>query len=161
MSFKVIHSALNTEKETSDLMSLLNHYATDIMGGGEELSPYVQEHLISRLQKRTDAVIVLTYHEEEAVGLAISFEGFSTFYAKPLLNIHDFVVRSDYRGQGIAKLMLDKVEAIAKERDCCKLTLEVLQGNTRAQKVYIDFGFDNYQLEDSMGHALFLQKKLG
>jgi ribosomal protein S18 acetylase RimI-like enzyme len=161
MSFTVIHSLLNTEKETTDIMSLLNHYATDIMGGGEELSSYVQAHLISKLQQRTDVVVVMVYHEQEAVGLSLSFEGFSTFYAKPLLNIHDFIVRSDYRGQGIAKLILDKIEAIAKERDYCKLTLEVLQGNTRAQKVYFDFGFDNYQLEDSMGHALFLQKKLG
>jgi len=57
-------------------------------------------------------------------------------------------------------LILEKVEAIAIERGYCKLTLEVLEGNVRAQKVYKDFGFASYVLDYEMGRALFLDKKL-
>ncbi len=159
MDFKTIQSDLNP-KEAKDLIDLLGHYAQDIMGGGEELSEYVKTNLAEKLKKRTDAVIVIAYLGEQAIGLAICFEGFSTFSAKPLLNIHDFVVKSEFRGQGVAKLLLEKIMAIAKERDCCKITLEVLQGNQRAIKIYRDFGFDNYQLDAQMGHALFLQKTI-
>jgi len=56
--------------------------------------------------------------------------------------------------------MLALVERIAVERGACKLTLEVLSGNTSATKLYRRLDFDNYQLEPSMGHALFMQKWL-
>jgi ribosomal protein S18 acetylase RimI-like enzyme len=103
-------------------------------------------------------VILLAYGGDNALGLVIAFEGFSTFYAMPLMNIHDFVVEEASRGKGIARLMLDKIEEIALERGCCKLTLEVLEGNERAQKVYQKFA--SYVLDPEMGRALFLDKKL-
>jgi ribosomal protein S18 acetylase RimI-like enzyme len=56
--------------------------------------------------------------------------------------------------------MLDKLEEIARSKGCCKLCLEVLEGNVRAQKVYKSFGFASYQLDPSMGKALFWNKKL-
>ena len=87
-------------------------------------------------------------------------EGFSTFVCKPLLNIHDVYVSPDFRGQGIAGQLFADAESIAKSRGCCKLTLEVLQGNTRAQAVYTRLGFSGYELTPEMGHALFWEKKL-
>ncbi|HTF80694.1 MAG TPA: GNAT family N-acetyltransferase [Cytophagales bacterium] len=160
MNIRVIHSDLSSAKEGTDLITLLSHYAEDIMGGGESLSEYVKGHLIQELKKRNDALVILAYIDEEAAGLAICFEGFSTFYAKPLINIHDLVVKEQYRGLGLAKALLHKIESIAKDRNCCKLTLEVLQGNQRAQNVYQAFGFRNYQLDEGMGNALFLHKAL-
>ena len=142
------------------ILTLLNAYACDIMGGGESLSEYVQENLIDELSKRSDVLIVLAYDDGKPIGLAISFEGFSTFYAQPLLNIHDFVVIPEYRRKGVAKLILEKIESISKQRNYCKLTLEVLEGNVRAQKVYKDFGFASYVLDDQMGRGLFFDKKL-
>jgi hypothetical protein len=43
---------------------------------------------------------------------------------------------------------------------CCKLTLEVLSGNTTAQTSYQRFGFAQYQLDPAAGQALFMQKWL-
>jgi ribosomal protein S18 acetylase RimI-like enzyme len=56
--------------------------------------------------------------------------------------------------------MLAEVEAIARERGACKLTLEVLQGNAPAIKLYERIGFAGYQLDPAMGQAQFLQKWL-
>jgi ribosomal protein S18 acetylase RimI-like enzyme len=56
--------------------------------------------------------------------------------------------------------MLEKVEELALEKGCCKLTLEVLQGNTIAQNSYEKFGFANYVLDPEMGSAMFWQKAL-
>jgi ribosomal protein S18 acetylase RimI-like enzyme len=151
---------LNDSKDAKDVLNLLNHYATDIMGGAKELSEYTQSHLIAALEQRKDAIILLAFDNATAVGLVIAFEGFSTFYAKPLINIHDIVVLIDYRGKGIAKLLLEEIERIAKERDCCKLTLEVLEGNKRAQSIYKTFGFNGYELDEKTGKALFWEKKL-
>src|SRR5690606_23942155 len=97
---------------------------------------------------------------DEPAGLAICFEGFSSFYCMPLLNIHDLVVLEKYRGLGISHKLLARVEELAKQNGCCKLTLEVLEGNVIAQKAYRSFGFKGYELVAEMGHAMFWQKKL-
>jgi ribosomal protein S18 acetylase RimI-like enzyme len=56
--------------------------------------------------------------------------------------------------------MLGLVEQLARARGACKLTLEVLEGNVPAQKLYRRLGFDNYQLDPAMGQAQFMQKWL-
>ncbi|MFL5729447.1 MAG: GNAT family N-acetyltransferase [Cytophagaceae bacterium] len=157
---QVLTADLKNSGHGKAILDLLSHYATDIMGGGENLSEDVKENLIARLAATASAVIILAYDGETPVGLSICFMGFSTFSAKPLLNIHDFVVTESHRGKGIAKLMLEKLEEIARSKGCCKLTLEVLEGNLRAQKVYHSFGFASYELDKTMGKALFLNKKL-
>jgi len=159
-SFEVVQADLFNSTETNDILRLLSSYAVDIMGGGEDLSDEVRKKLIPALQKRSGVFIFLAYHESTAIGLAICFEGFSTFYAQPLINIHDFVVEKNYRGQGIAKLLLQKIEQKANTIGACKLTLEVLEGNVRAQNVYKAFGFAGYELDKSMGKAIFMDKKL-
>ena len=60
-------------------------------------------------------------------GVAICFEGFSTFACKPLLNIHDFCVKAEFRRRGLAMAMLMHIEIFARSIGCCKLTLEVLR----------------------------------
>jgi ribosomal protein S18 acetylase RimI-like enzyme len=77
-----------------------------------------------------------------------------------LVNVHDVAVLDGFRGQRIAERMLALVEDIARERGACKLTLEVLQGNMGALRLYTRVGFASYQLDPAMGNAQFLQKKL-
>jgi ribosomal protein S18 acetylase RimI-like enzyme len=56
--------------------------------------------------------------------------------------------------------MLEMVESIARERGACKLTLEVLSGNSSAMRLYDRVGFAQYQLDPAAGKAEFLQKWL-
>ena len=156
----IVQADLDNPLHASAVVELLDLYAQDPMGGGEPLSVYTQQHLIEQLKDRGDVVIVLAFEQQQAVGLINCFEGFSTFLCKPLLNIHDVTVHPQYRGKGIASKMLALVERIAKQRDCCKLTLEVLQGNAVAQSAYKKAGFKGYQLDPEMGQALFWEKKL-
>jgi GNAT superfamily N-acetyltransferase len=94
------------------------------------------------------------------VGLIDCFAGFSTFAAKPLLNVHDIVVRQGLRGKGIGQALLAWAEERAKQLGCCKLTLEVLSNNTRAMSSYTQAGFAPYVLDPAAGHALLMQKFL-
>lgn len=159
-NIQIIEADLFNEDCASDILSLLTVYATDIMGGGKDLSEEVKKRLISALQDRNGVYVFLAYYENKAVALAICFEGFSTFYAQPLINIHDFVVDRPYRRNGIARLLLNAIEDKARSIGACKLTLEVLEGNKRAQDVYNAFGFAGYELDKSMGKAMFMDKKL-
>ncbi|PKL74134.1 MAG: GNAT family N-acetyltransferase, partial [Candidatus Melainabacteria bacterium HGW-Melainabacteria-1] len=56
--------------------------------------------------------------------------------------------------------ILQKVEDIARRLGCCKMTLEVLEGNAVAVNLYRSLGFRNYELDPAMGRAYFLEKKL-
>lgn len=143
-----------------DMGYLLNHYARDPMGGGAALPGEITESLASELHKRPHAFTVLGYVDGEPAGMVNCFELFSTFAGKPLVNIHDVMVVAPFRGRGLSHRMLDKVEAIAVERGCCKLTLEVLEGNKTASALYESRGFAGYQLRPEMGRALFWEKPL-
>ena len=142
------------------LLGLLDGYARDPMGGGEPLSAFALNNLPAALAGRPTLFSVLAFDSTLPVGLINCVEGFSTFACQPLVNVHDVVVAASHRGQGIAEKMLVKVEAIARERGACKLTLEVLSGNHSAQKLYRRVGFDNYQLDPGIGQAQFMQKWL-
>lgn len=140
------------------ILGLLDHYARDPMGGGQALSEYTLQNLIPELQKHYGAFSVLAYENDMPVGLVNCFQSFSTFKCRPLINIHDVIVRKSHRGNGLAEKMLERVQQHAKEIGCCKLTLEVLQGNEAAKKVYQRFGFNSYVLDSSKGNALFWEK---
>jgi ribosomal protein S18 acetylase RimI-like enzyme len=147
----------------SALVNLLDAYALDPMGGGAPLSDFAKANLVAELAKRPQAFSVLAFAgeaDDQAVGLVNCIEGFSTFACKPLVNVHDVAVIPAYRGQRVAEKMLDLVEQIALERGACKLTLEVLQGNERAIRLYHRFGFTHYELDPSAGRAQFFQKWL-
>lgn len=148
------------------LVSLLDAYARDPMGGGEPLSDFAKVNLISELGARPQAFSVLAFVrvddsvDEVPAGLVNCIEGFSTFACRPLVNVHDVTVLPQFRGQRVAEVMLALAEEIARERGSCKLTLEVLQGNVGAARLYHRIGFSNYQLDPALGDAQFLQKWL-
>ncbi len=144
----------------SAVVYLLNEYAKDPMGGGEELSDFAKTNLINEMAKRSGVYAILAFVNGNPAGLANCIEGFSTFACKPLLNIHDMVVLAEYRGRGISSQLLKKAEELATSLGCCKLTLEVLEGNKTAQAAYVANGFVGYQLVSEMGQAMFWQKKI-
>lgn len=143
------------------LVFLLDAYARDPAGGGQPLSDFAKTHLVQELAGRPQAFSVLAFDSALPVGLVNCIEGFSTFACRPLVNVHDVVVLASHRGRRVGELMLAEVEAIARERGACKLTLEVLQGNAPAIKLYERIGFAGYQLDPALGSAQFLQKWLG
>lgn len=144
----------------SAITDLLDAYARDPMGGGKALPTERLNRLVGELAKRSHAFSVLAFVDDQPAGLANCFELFSTFACQPLINVHDLAVTKAYRGRGIGRALLRKVEQTAAERGCCKLTLEVLEGNQRAKSLYKSFGFEPYELEAGTGQAMFWQKPL-
>lgn len=142
------------------LVELLDAYAQDPAGGGHALSDFARANLVSELAARPQAFSVLAFDGGQPVGLVNCIEGFSTFACRPLVNIHDVAVLPSHRGQRVAEQMLALVEQMARERGACKLTLEVLQGNASAMRLYERVGFAGYQLDPAMGRAQFFQKWL-
>jgi len=160
MSLEVKRIDYSDETDARSLVYLLDAYAQDPMGGGHALGTEVKENLAHELLKLPHAFSIIAYVDSKPVGLINCFEAFSTFACKPLVNIHDLMVLEEYRGQGISQKMLIKVEEIAREKQCCKITIEVLSKNENAKASYSKYGFSNYQLDTKMGHALFWEKEI-
>ena len=160
MVIEIIAVDYQNPKHSADLVTLLRAYARDPMGGGEDLPLATQQNIVPALAQQAGAFSVLAYVDGQPAGLVNCFTGFSTFQCAPLINVHDVAVLTEFRGLKLSQLLLSEVECIAKQRGCCKLTLEVLQGNTVAQGAYQRFGFSGYELDPSLGHAMFWQKKL-
>lgn len=142
-----------------ELIRLLDTYARDPMGGGAGLTDEVKLSLCDRLAAFQHAHSALAYLDGEAVGLVNCFVGYTTFAARPLLNVHDLVVAPACRGQGIGAHLLDYAEVLARQLGCCKLTLEVLSANP-ARHLYVRQGFAEFQLDPEQGTARMMQKYL-
>lgn len=157
---KIVKVNYDNQEHHQIICDLMNHYAQDPMGGGEALAKEVLDNLVSGLKTFGKATTFLAYDNGKAIALINCILGFSTFKAKPLMNIHDVVVKDGYRGKGVTQLMLKAAEELAVELGCCKLTLEVLEGNAPAIRAYKKYGFDGYELDPKMGKAMFWEKKL-
>ena len=160
MTFTIIEANYSNPDHANAIAALMQTYASDPFGGGKSLPEAIAKQIANELGKRNYAFSLLGYIDEQAIALVNCYEGFSTFACRPLINIHDIVVKKEYRGCGYAKQLLQTVEEIAKQRGCCKLTLEVLSNNDVAKSAYQAFGFGDYQLNPEHGQALFWQKTL-
>lgn len=156
----IINADFHNTDHGNMVLALLDEYAQDPMGGSEPLSDHVRANLIAELASRPTAGALIALKNDEPAGLAIYFEGFSTFACKPLLNLHDFMVRAQFQGMGIAQQLLSALDQVAINQGCCKITLEVLQGNGPATALYHKAGYQGYTLNEDTGQAMFWQKNL-
>lgn len=158
MEIELVIADYCNENHGKDIGLLLGCYAACPTGGGKDLPDNVKNNLASALAEIPYAFSVLCYIDGQCAGLANCFEGFSTFKCKPLINIHDMFVLEQFQSMGVGQKILSKVEEVARQKGCCKITLEVLENNNQAQGAYVKFGFSGYELGPVMGKALFWQK---
>ena len=135
-------------------------YAEDVMGNGGPLPAGVLERLVPALRAHPTTIVFLAYANVAPVGIATCFLGFSTFAARPLINVHDLAVLPTHRGRGIGRLLLAAIEEKARRSGCVKVTLEVQENNVRARGVYESIGFSQAVYGPETGGSLFYTKRL-
>jgi GNAT superfamily N-acetyltransferase len=160
LQISVVVADLAEPTHAAATLQLLDAYAADPMGDGKPLSAAARRDLISGLKQHPTTLVFLAYHGDEPVGLAICFRGFSTFAARPLVNISDYFVLPAHRGAGVGRKLLAAIEDRARALACCKLTLEVQENNRRAQKIYAHAGFSRAVYVPEAGGSLSLSKTL-
>lgn len=154
---------LGRREDVDALLALLDAYACDPMGGGVPLPGDVKMRLVPDLHARTlrgDALVLIARRGARPVGVAVCFASYSTFRGRPVLNLHDLAVVAEERGAGVGRQLLAAVEEAARERRCCKVTLEVREDNLRARGIYERAGFADYAPSEERVRTFFLEKKL-
>lgn len=160
MSIEIREADLKDPSQAQGYLDVLESYATSVTGGGAPLPADVKRRLIPALIEQPSALLLVAWSGASAVGIATCFFGFSTFAARPLLNVHDLAVVPEFRGRGIARALLAAAEERAAARGCIKLTLEVLESNGAARKLYEAVGFRDYELGGRPQRTFFLSKPL-
>jgi GNAT superfamily N-acetyltransferase len=155
----IVEADLARPEHARDVVAMTQTYARDPMGNGAPLDAAIAARLVAGLAGHPTTMIWLAYDDDQAVGIATCFRGFSTFHARPLINIHDLAVAPGHRGRGIGARLLAAVEHKARELGCCRLTLEVLENNP-ARHLYARVGFAQMGYGEDAGGSLFFAKAL-
>lgn len=149
------------DKQSADdmalLTSLVDSYARDAMGGGRPLQPAVYQRLGAAFAAQPATFAVVAEDGGNACGVAVCVLGFSTFYAMPLVNLHDLAVLPGARGKGVGRILLAAVESEAMQRGACKVTLEVRPDNLIARNLYESMDFE---LSALGGQAYLMMEKV-
>ena len=99
------------------------------------------EKYISDLKSNTSYHGFFYEFNSQYIALANCFDAYSTFQARKILNIHDFIVFHTSRGKGFGKKLMAEIIKYAKQEDYCRITLEVRTDNEKAQSLYRNSGF--------------------
>lgn len=141
MNLSIEQADLYNREHATALVEIIDSYARGPGGQNAPLTDFARKELVPGLLDHPSAMVLLAMMDGRPVGAAVCVFSFSTFVGKPTVNIHDFVVLPDCRGQGIGHAMLAEIERRAKERECCRITLEVHDTNQGAKRLYADYGF--------------------
>ena len=160
--FEIVQADLGNPQHQAAIVAMMDAYSADPMGDARPMSEYARSHLIQGLREHPTTLVFLVFHRDQPCGIATCFRGFSTFAARPLLNISDFYIDPAFRGRGLGRRLLEAIQDQAESLGCCKLTLEVQQHNARARSIYSHFGFSQavYPADAAEGGSLYLVKPL-
>ena len=138
---QIVEGNLNHLDHAKNFLRLTAAYMADPMGEVEPWNEDQKNTLVRDMKDHPSALILFAKADNEYVGICTCFYAYSTFLAKPLINIHDLYVDSTYRGNGVAKKLIQYLEEIAIQKGCGKITLEVRKDNLNARDLYKNQGF--------------------
>jgi GNAT superfamily N-acetyltransferase len=108
---KIVRADLEDTHHQASLMVMAEAFSVDPFGANRPLSEPARAGLIDGLRAHPTTLVFLAFEDEVPTGIAICFRGFSTFAARPVVNIHDFFVSKNVRGRGVSRALLDAVSA--------------------------------------------------
>ncbi|MCM0147052.1 GNAT family N-acetyltransferase [Photobacterium galatheae] len=139
MNTTVVYVENENMSHRSQFEVLFHEYAS-------QLSAEIKNTIVSQLFTLPYFHGFMCFVDNKPAGFAVCFESFSSYRAKKVLNIHDFMVSEDSRGQGVGKVLLQGIEQYCCDNDYVKMTLEVDDANVAAKKLYSSCGYEDYQV---------------
>ncbi len=138
---KIIRGDLSKNEHVEHFVRLTSEFMADEMGGKISWTKDQKDKVVNDMRIHPCSIILFAIVNGKYAGLCTCFFAYSTFLAKPLLNIHDIYIEESLRGHGIGKKMVKAVEGVAERNNCGKITLEVRKDNLNARDLYKSQGF--------------------
>lgn len=146
---------LHNEIHCTELISLLNDYMNDPMGNNRPMDRTLAPQIISGLKVHSAYLGFFVLADDQYAGLANCNINFSTFQARPLINIHDFIVAPKFRNLGAGSFLLRGIVNYALKNDFCRVNLEVREDNLTAKALYRKMGFS-----DCVPRMMFWERRI-
>jgi ribosomal protein S18 acetylase RimI-like enzyme len=146
-SLQIVQADFESPEHQQALLFTTDAYSRDPHGQNAPMSDETAAALVPMLKDHPAAIAFLAFIDGKPVGSAICALSFSTFKAKPILNIHDLVVIPGHRGFGIGNSLVEAVKSHAKQLGCCFVSLEVAEDN-EARSLYKRLGFKGTDKDD-------------
>ena len=86
------------------------------------------------------AEVLIGEEDGTPVAFALFFHNYSTWTGRPGLYLEDLYVKPEARRKGYGRVLLSRLAAIAKERNCARFEWAVLEWNTPAIEFYRSIG---------------------
>lgn len=136
-NYSIKQAAINDLEKLSELFDLYRIFYdqdSDISGA---------KHFLCERIKCNESIIFIVEEteNEEFIGFTQLYPSFSSLSMQRSWILNDLYVKTESRGNGIAKMLLDKAYSYAKETSTKGLSLSTSISNDRAQKIYEEFGF--------------------
>lgn len=155
MELSILNVDLQNELHGKQVLKLLNDYMNDPMGNNSPMDKSIASQIISGLKAHSAFLGFFVLADDQFAGLANCNINFSTFQAKPLINIHDFIVAPKFRNLGAGSFLLRGIINYALENDYCRVNLEVREDNITAKLLYKKMGFS-----DCVPRMMFWERKI-
>jgi len=139
MDISVKRIEIGNDEHQEMFKSLFNEYAS-------ELPAEIGTTVVNQLFALSYFHGFISFVDNKPAGFAVCFESFSTYRAKKIINIHDFMVSDSYRGKGLGKAQLNGIELYCRENNYVKITLEVDDDNVAAKNLYSSCGYEDFRV---------------
>lgn len=106
----------------------------------QDVSATEQQLLDTLFAEKPAAEALLAYADGQPAGLALYFQNYSTFLARPGIYLEDLFVLPALRGRGIGRALLVEIARIAVARGCGRFEWAVLNWNAPAIGFYESLG---------------------
>ncbi|MBQ3300541.1 MAG: GNAT family N-acetyltransferase [Eggerthellaceae bacterium] len=99
-----------------------------------------EDLLLDELFEKHHAEVLLAEVDGDIAGFALFFHNFSTWLGRAGIYLEDLFVRPAYRKQGLGHALLQRLAAIAVERNCGRLEWACLDWNQPSIDFYLSLG---------------------
>ena len=155
MELSILQVDLQNTEHCAQVIKLLDDYMKDPMGNNRTMPSGLGTQIVSGLKKHSGFLGFFVMADDRFAGLANCNINFSTFQAKPLINIHDFIVAPECRNMGAGSFLLRGIINYASQNGFCRVNLEVREDNLTAKSLYKKMGFT-----DCVPRMMFWERKL-
>lgn len=155
MELSILQVDLQNTGHCAQVVKLLDDYMKDPMGNNRPMPSGLGTQIVSGLKQHSGFLGFFVMADDRFAGLANCNINFSTFQAKPLINIHDFIVAPECRNIGAGSFLLRGIINYASQNGFCRVNLEVREDNLTAKSLYKKMGFT-----DCVPRMMFWERKL-
>jgi ribosomal protein S18 acetylase RimI-like enzyme len=135
-----MHIVKSTEKYLAQLVELFEEYR---LFCGYQSSPKETKDFLKKLICNDESVIFIAIDTEtdSVMGFVNLYPSYSTLALQRLWILNDLGVSSDYRGRGVSKALVQKVQEFAKETNAIRIELKTGTDNSTARNLYKSMNF--------------------